>query len=243
VAFGQRGGDEPEHAANEPRTEQRTEVEVEEPTLTGTTEPATTQTEIEPAQVDTETEAETETVEDPTVSAAVDNPTRMRRVRTTMDATTTAQATMEEPTMEVAMVEETMEAAMEASMDSGMSSVEDLLSRALGGMEAEPTMAAVMEAAMDENLPDVPSRSAVTRALGGLMSRMRQCAGEQEGLATARIRVRNDGTVASVNIGGRPFGGTPQGECMERIVRTARFPRFRRTNFDVTYPFSIRQLN
>ena len=83
----------------------------------------------------------------------------------------------------------------------------------------------------------------VTRALGGLMSRMRQCAGDQVGIATARIRVSNDGQVQTANIGGRPFGGTPQGDCMENVVKTARFPRFTRTHFDVTYPFSIRPLN
>ncbi len=149
---------------------------------------------------------------------------------------------------EAAEEEATMEAETEAAEEEtgGMHSVEDLLDRAIGGNAPAPTMeeepAPTMEAS-NANLPETPSRAAVTRALGGLMSRMRQCAGDQVGIATARIRVSNNGQVQSANIGGRPFGGTPQGDCMERVVKTARFPRFTRSHFDVTYPFSIRPLN
>ncbi|MEM9865453.1 MAG: hypothetical protein AAF938_27855 [Myxococcota bacterium] len=135
-----------------------------------------------------------------------------------------------------------------STMEPAGDDMDDLLNRALGGTPTAggtrtvPTMdAAPMEDR--SNLPETPSRAAVTRALGGLMPRMRQCAGDQEGIATARLRVNNNGQVVSANIGGRPFGGTPQGSCMEGVVRTARFPRFQRTHFDVTYPFSIRQLN
>ena len=133
-----------------------------------------------------------------------------------------------------------------AAEPSRMDSMEDLLDRALGGMAAAPAAAApsAMEAAADPaNLPDAPDRAAVSRALGGLMPRIRQCAGDQVGLATARIRVANDGSVSSVSIGGSPFGGTPQGTCMEGVVQTARFPRFRQSHFDVTYPFAIRPAN
>ena len=190
----------------------------------------------------------------PSAAATAEEPstaTTRRRRSTSRSATSTATAMAEatpEPTTAMAAAPAAMEEAPaeeEASaMSSGMDSMEDLLSRALGGNE--PTMEATMEAAptpMEANLPDVPSRAAVTRALGGLMPRMRRCAGDQVGIATARIRVGNDGQVRSVNIGGRPFGGTPQGACMEGVVRTARFPRFQRTHFDVTYPFSIRPLN
>ena len=131
---------------------------------------------------------------------------------------------------------------------SRMDSMEDLLDRALGGMAATPAAATptAMEATASADpatLPETPDRAAVSRALGGLMPRIRQCAGEQVGMATARIRVANDGSVASVSIGGSPFGGTPQGTCMEGVVQTARFPRFRQSHFDVTYPFAIRPAN
>lgn len=151
-----------------------------------------------------------------------------------------------EPVAEMATVAEMTTAATE--MASGMDDMDDLLNRALGGTPAAGGTQTVMTAEpveMEDTsaLPDVPSRAAVTRALGGLMPRMRRCAGDQVGIATARIRVSNDGQVQAANIGGSPFGGTPQGSCMEDVVRTAHFPRFQRTNFDVTYPFSIRPLN
>lgn len=182
---------------------------------------------------------------------------RRRRRRAAAAAAATME-TADTPTMEtVVTMEDPAPAAMVAAMTAPMTEMaaamtdrdmDDLLDSALGGRPTaggtmtEPTM---MAAAMEDtaNLPETPSRAAVTRALGGLMPRIRRCAGDQVGLATARLRVRNDGSVASANVGGSPFGGTPQGACMERIVRTARFPRFRRTTFDVTYPFSIRALN
>jgi hypothetical protein len=89
-------------------------------------------------------------------------------------------------------------------------------------------------------LADAPSRQDVSRILGGLLPQIRQCAGDQVGLAPAAVLVRNDGTVATVSVGGSPFGGTPQGRCMEGVVRSAAFPRFRQTTFRITYPFSIR---
>jgi hypothetical protein len=52
--------------------------------------------------------------------------------------------------------------------------------------------------------------------------------------------VRSDGVVASVAVAGSPFGGTPQGSCMEGALRSARFPAFRQTQFRVQYPMSIR---
>lgn len=59
-------------------------------------------------------------------------------------------------------------------------------------------------------------------------------------MANAAIILRNDGSVASVSVGGSPFGGTPQGACMERVIRTARFPAFRANTFRLSYPFNIR---
>jgi len=121
--------------------------------------------------------------------------------------------------------------------------LDDLPNSALGGTPAAGgtrTVATAMEAAPTmENLPEIPSAAAVRRALGGLMPRIRRCAGDQVGLAAARIRVRNDGSVKAVSIEGPPFGGTPQGSCMERVIRGARFPHFSRRHFDVVYPFSI----
>ncbi|MDH5493851.1 MAG: hypothetical protein OEY14_18015, partial [Myxococcales bacterium] len=102
---------------------------------------------------------------------------------------------------------------------------------------------AVPAPAADANLPETPSRPVITRVLSGLMGQIRRCAGDQVGMANARIRIGNDGAVMSASIAGPPFGGTPQGECMERVVQGARLPRFSRPHFDVTFPFSIRPRN
>ena len=164
---------------------------------------------------------------------------------TARDPNPSAAATPTEPAPSTMAAEPEPEAqpTMEAEASSmGGNSVEDLLDRAIGG--SAPAPAAMEEApTVEANLPETPSRAAVTRALGGLMPRMRQCAGDQVGIANSRIRVNNDGTVAAANIAGRPFGATPQGQCMEGVLKTARFPRFTRSHFDVNYPFSIRPLN
>jgi hypothetical protein len=92
------------------------------------------------------------------------------------------------------------------------------------------------------DLPDTPSRTDVRRVLGRLMGRLRTCAGDQEGLATAILMVRNDGSVSSATVSGATFSNTPQGQCMEQALSSARFPAFRQPTFQVRYPFSIRQL-
>jgi hypothetical protein len=72
------------------------------------------------------------------------------------------------------------------------------------------------------------------------MARLRACAGDQVGMGLATILVRSDGSVASVTVGGNPFGGSPQGACMEGVLRSAQFPAFRQTTAQVRYPFNIR---
>lgn len=131
----------------------------------------------------------------------------------------------------------------------GDGQLDDVLDQALGGRpNREGTAAAASSAparaaeepAAQANLPPTPSRGDIARVLGALMPRIRQCAGDQVGMALATILVRNDGSVATVAVGGNPFGGTPQGACMEGAIRTATFPRFQQSTFRVSYPFNIR---
>jgi hypothetical protein len=167
-------------------------------------------------------------------------------MRATMDEEETASA-------EVASAPTMTAVAMEAaapSMDTG-GALDSVLDMALGGRPAEggtqtvPNMEAAptMEAAPAGDLPTAPSRGDVARTLGRLMPQIRQCAGDQVGLANATILVRSDGSPASVSIGGHPFGGTPQGACMEGVLRGAAFPPFRQSTFRVNYPFAIRATN
>ncbi|HBQ18393.1 MAG TPA: hypothetical protein DEF51_47120, partial [Myxococcales bacterium] len=136
----------------------------------------------------------------------------------------------------------------------GNDALDNVLDQALGGRPnregtgtagAQPSrqeraVAASPSAGSSANLPASPSRTDVARTLGPLMSRIRQCAGDQVGMAVATILVRSDGSVASVNVGGSPFGGSPQGACMEGVLGGARFPPFSQTTFRVSYPFNIR---
>ena len=89
------------------------------------------------------------------------------------------------------------------------------------------------------DLPDQPSQTDVRRVLGGMLSQIRGCAGEQVGMVTFTLMVRSDGTVVSSSASGSPFGGTPQGSCMEGVLRGAHFPAFRQAQFRVQYPMRI----
>ena len=113
---------------------------------------------------------------------------------------------------------------------------------AAGGTRTVPSErpAASGGAAASADLPETPSRGDVARVLGRLLPQIRQCAADQVGLANATILVRNDGAVGSVAIAGHPFGGTPQGACMEGVIRRAQFSPFRQSTFRITYPFALR---
>jgi len=158
------------------------------------------------------------------------------------------------PTMEQAAASPTTMSTMNASAMEApptMGGLDSVLDMALGGRPAaggtrtvaNMQAAAPAMAAPSGDLPSTPSRGDVARTLGRLMSQIRQCAGDQVGLANATILVRSDGSPASVAIGGHPFGGTPQGACMEGVLRRAQFPPFRQNTFRVNYPFAIRATN
>jgi hypothetical protein len=79
----------------------------------------------------------------------------------------------------------------------------------------------------------------VRSTLGRLSNAMKACAAGQTGVATATLIVRSNGKVASASIGGSPFGGTPQGRCMEGVLRRAEFERFSNPTTRIQYPFRI----
>jgi len=88
-------------------------------------------------------------------------------------------------------------------------------------------------------LPEAPGRQAVTKAMTTMLPAISGCAMGHSGLATATIIVRGDGRVASAEIAGAPFAGSPSGRCMEGVIRRASFPRFRQPIFRIKYPLSI----
>lgn len=120
----------------------------------------------------------------------------------------------------------------------GPASIDDLLGEAMapsgGGGRTKAAAAAPAE-----NLPEQPSRDEVISALRGVEDAVKACGGGQHGVAMAAITVAgNTGRVSSVNVSGQ-FQGTPIGSCVARAVRGARFSKFSRPDFKVTFPFRI----
>ena len=125
----------------------------------------------------------------------------------------------------------------------GGSSIDNLLDNALRGSggrqpaarEAAPTPAP----AADSSLPERPDSSAVRAAISAVQPAVSACAQGQHGLATTSITVSGpSGRVSNANVTGQ-FAGTPQGTCVARAVRGARFPRFRQEQFTISYPFRL----
>jgi hypothetical protein len=48
----------------------------------------------------------------------------------------------------------------------------------------------------------------------------------------------SSGRVTNARVQGQ-FAGTPEGSCIARAVRRARFPRFKRPSFQVTFPYRL----
>lgn len=89
-------------------------------------------------------------------------------------------------------------------------------------------------------VPEQSFREQFASALGSLMPALYACARGQVGIAGTTILLRSDGSVASVNVGGGGFGGTPAGRCMEGVIRGGRFPTFRQSTRRVSYPIRFR---
>ncbi|MEZ4255196.1 MAG: hypothetical protein R3A78_05690 [Polyangiales bacterium] len=169
-------------------------------------------------------------------------------------ATASANAASAKPTEDESTSTASAAAVVEAPKPTGeptagSSAIDDVLDNALGGKPAQggvrtvPGAQAVAPAAPasdNSNLPNTPEQAEVSKTLSALMPALRQCAADQQGLATAMILVKNDGSVGSVSVGGFPFGGTPQGSCMEAVLKKASFKPFKQTTFSIRYPFAIR---
>ncbi|MBK8170428.1 MAG: zinc-ribbon domain-containing protein [Sandaracinaceae bacterium] len=123
----------------------------------------------------------------------------------------------------------------------GGGSIDDMLDNALrgsGGRTPAPRAEAA-PAAADPSLPDRPDASAVRSAIGAVQPAVSACAQGQHGLATTSITVSGStGRVSNATVSGQ-FSGTPQGTCVARAVRGARFPRFRQAAFTISYPFRL----
>jgi hypothetical protein len=87
-------------------------------------------------------------------------------------------------------------------------------------------------------LPETPSRDAVVTALDAVAPAVRACTHGQRGIAQVDLTVTNAGKVSHAVVAG-DFAGTPEGTCIARAVRGARFAPFQKPMFRVVYPFSL----
>lgn len=129
-------------------------------------------------------------------------------------------------------------AAAPATMSTGGGGdIDDLLNAALGGMMSSAP--AMMAAPAGGNLPEAPPRDGVLRALRSVQGAVGNCGGGQHGVANTTITVSGtNGRVTNARVTGQ-FAGTPVGSCVARAVRGARFPRFSRPTFQVSFPYRI----
>jgi len=88
-------------------------------------------------------------------------------------------------------------------------------------------------------LRDLPTRSDIVRVLGALRPRVEQCGDGSGGSARVMATVSgNTGRVTNVTSSG--ISDATIRNCVHRVVRTARFGRFRRGSLDVDYTYALR---
>ncbi|MFO0693019.1 MAG: hypothetical protein U0230_05645 [Polyangiales bacterium] len=94
------------------------------------------------------------------------------------------------------------------------------------------------EASVDDaTLPEVPERAEVLAGLQAVHDAVAACT-EGHGSAVLHVTIAGSGRVTTAFATGH-FAGTPEGSCMARAVRAARFPRFTRPTITVEYPFQL----
>jgi len=83
-----------------------------------------------------------------------------------------------------------------------------------------------------------PSRAEVQQALEGVRPAVEACAAGVPGVAQLHVTVADSGRVRHARVAGH-FAGRPEGSCMARAVRRARFPADRQDGFKVVYPYRL----
>jgi hypothetical protein len=106
--------------------------------------------------------------------------------------------------------------------------------------EATSADAAAGESApsVDVELPARPPREAVLAAFEGARSAVLDCAGNRHGTAAVHVGLAPTGRARSVLVEG-DFGGSPEGSCIARVLRSTTFPRFTEERVSVVYPYSM----
>ena len=87
-------------------------------------------------------------------------------------------------------------------------------------------------------MPAQPSRDQVVAAMNSVLPGIKECVGDKHGTADVTVTVRSAGFVSYAIVGGT-FVGTPEGSCIAKVVRDARFPTFTDPFIRVTYPYQL----
>jgi hypothetical protein len=95
-----------------------------------------------------------------------------------------------------------------------------------------------LEAALVEELPETLERSEVIEGIEMLRNEYEACAADLHGVADLMLTVLNTGRISHAVVGGK-FAGTPQGSCLARTLRQARFRSFLQPRIEIAYPLSL----
>jgi hypothetical protein len=87
-------------------------------------------------------------------------------------------------------------------------------------------------------LPDLPSREDVAAGFQTVHEQLVRCAAGKHGIAKLDVTIAGTGRISHAVVDGA-FAGTPEGSCMARAVRAARFPQFGQRHIKVSYPISF----
>lgn len=85
-------------------------------------------------------------------------------------------------------------------------------------------------------LPVQPTRAEVRASMESMRGALQSCAAGAHGEILTKLTVSGDGRVMHSLIQG-DFVGTPQGSCMARALRGAKFPPFSAPSLNVGYPY------
>lgn len=110
----------------------------------------------------------------------------------------------------------------------------DQASAAVPAATATPEEAAAALAA----LPVTPTREQVVAGFDAIVPELVRCAAGKHGIAQLSATIAGSGRVSYALVDGQ-FQGSPEGSCMVRAVRTARFPQFTQPTLKVSYPVSL----
>jgi hypothetical protein len=109
-------------------------------------------------------------------------------------------------------------------------------SKTIRKLTPPPAPAAVP--APGDSMAETPSRNDVLNGLDGVRSSVQACAEGRNGVAEVDLTIAANGVVTNALVGG-DFGGTPQGSCIARAVRKARFPVFKQDRYRVLFPYIL----